>query len=125
YTTDGTTPTATVAGTCDQTTYTAPFSVTLTTTVKALGTKAGMLNSGVLSSTYTITGTPQLLAGFPVQALSTAATAGQNTTGANLLVVGCGSYGSAACAINDSAGHNWTAAAVCGSGVPHEQFFYV
>lgn len=57
YTTDGSTPAATTPGTCSTgTTYSTTISVSATTTIKAIGTKAGMTNSGVLSSTYTITG---------------------------------------------------------------------
>jgi hypothetical protein len=55
YTTDGSTPAATTPGTCSTgTTYSAGFSVAATTTVKAIGTKAGLTNSGVLTSVYTI-----------------------------------------------------------------------
>jgi hypothetical protein len=56
YRTDGTAPAATVAGTCDagSTTYSTGISVSTTTTVKALGTKAGSLNSSVASFIYTL-----------------------------------------------------------------------
>lgn len=59
YTTNGNTPTAATAGTCDAgsgiTTYSgSAFSITATSTVKAIGTKAGLTNSGVLTSVYTI-----------------------------------------------------------------------
>lgn len=47
YTTDGSTPTA------DSTPYTVPFTVTSTTTVKAIGLKAGACPSDVVSETYT------------------------------------------------------------------------
>lgn len=59
YTIDGSTPGAATPGTCDSsptTTYSGAISVGSTTTVKAIGTKAGMTNSGVLSSVYTISG---------------------------------------------------------------------
>lgn len=57
YTTDGSTPGAATPGTCDgapNITYSAPFAVDATTTIKAIGTKAAMTNSGVLTSVYTI-----------------------------------------------------------------------
>jgi hypothetical protein len=57
YTTNGTTPAATTAGTCSTgTTYSTGISVAATTTIKAIGTKTGMANSGVLSGVYTISG---------------------------------------------------------------------
>jgi hypothetical protein len=56
YTTDGSTPAATTPGTCSTgTTYSTGFAVASTTTVKAIGTKVAMTNSGVLTSVYTIT----------------------------------------------------------------------
>jgi hypothetical protein len=56
YTIDGTTPTATTAGTCSHgTTYSSTISVASTQTIKALGTKSGDTNSSVGSFTYTIT----------------------------------------------------------------------
>lgn len=55
YTTDGSDPAATTAGTCSHgTTYNGGFTVSSTTTVKAMGTEAGYTNSSELSSTYTI-----------------------------------------------------------------------
>jgi hypothetical protein len=48
YTIDGSTPTT------SSTPYTGPFTVTQTTTVKAMAAASGMLNSGVASGTYTI-----------------------------------------------------------------------
>ena len=50
YTTDGTTPTSTTG-----TLYSGPVSVPATTTIKAIAYKAGMSDSAVTSSTYTIT----------------------------------------------------------------------
>ncbi|WP_066083700.1 GLUG motif-containing protein [Anaerotignum neopropionicum] len=47
YTTDGSTPTTT------STLYSAPFPLTSTTTVKAIAVKTGMIDSGVLSVTFT------------------------------------------------------------------------
>lgn len=65
YTTNGTTPAAATPGTCSNgTTYSGTFSVSVTTTVKALGTKSGLLNSGVLTSIYTITTPWQTGIGF-------------------------------------------------------------
>lgn len=57
YTTNGTTPGAAVAGTCDggSTTYTGTITVATTTTIKAIGTLSGDTNSGVFSGLYTIT----------------------------------------------------------------------
>ena len=56
YTTNGTTPTATTAGTCDQNTYSAPFSQALPATVEAIATKAGFTNSSVTSTSYIVAG---------------------------------------------------------------------
>ncbi len=58
YRNDGTPPAATTPGTCDggSTTYSGTFNLTTTTTVKALGTKVGLTNSSVLSSSYTFGG---------------------------------------------------------------------
>ena len=49
YTTDGSTPTT------SSSVYSSAISVSSTTTIKALATKAGMTDSGVASATYTIT----------------------------------------------------------------------
>lgn len=56
YTTDGTTPAATTPGTCSTgTTYSGAVSITATaTTLKAIGTKVGYVNSAVQSATYTL-----------------------------------------------------------------------
>ena len=48
YTLDGSTPTATSA------LYTGPITISATTTVNAIGLKAGLTNSAVASATYTI-----------------------------------------------------------------------
>jgi len=61
YTTDGSTPGASTPGTCNSSptqTYSTAISVATTTTIKAIGTKSGLTNSGVLSSTYTIATPP-------------------------------------------------------------------
>lgn len=59
YTLDGTTPTATTPGTCSHgTTYSSTISVTTSETVKAVATKSGDVNSGVLTAAYVITVTP-------------------------------------------------------------------
>ena len=58
YTTDGSTPGASTAGTCDSSptqTFSTPVSVTATaTSLKFIGTKAGYSNSAVKSATYTL-----------------------------------------------------------------------
>ncbi len=62
YTIDGSTPGASTPGTCNSsptTTYSTAISVAATTTIKALGTKTAFVNSGVLTSLYTITATRQ------------------------------------------------------------------
>jgi hypothetical protein len=88
YTTDGGTPTATVAGVCDavgnEATYTIGFSVAATTTVKAIGTKAAMTNSGVLTSVYTINA--------PTPTFSPTAGAVSNPTTVTIASGACGSY---------------------------------
>ncbi len=60
YTTDGATPAATTAGTCDSDghtqTYSTAISVTATATaIKALATRSGYTNSSVVTATYTLT----------------------------------------------------------------------
>lgn len=68
YTVDGSTPTAPTAGTCSggtTSTYSSPISVTVNpTTINALSTKTGYVNSNVGSSTYS---TPVLTCGNPSQ----------------------------------------------------------
>lgn len=55
YTTDGSTPAASTAGTCSAgTAYSAAIAVSATTTIKALGTLSGEANSGVVTFAYTI-----------------------------------------------------------------------
>jgi len=56
YRTDGNDPAATTPGTCDggSTTYTVPFNVSVTTTVKVLATQSGLANSPIVSALYTI-----------------------------------------------------------------------
>lgn len=63
YTVNGTTPTATTAGTCDsltgEMTYSAPFtSPGSSFTLMAIGSKSGLSNSGLLTSVYTISAGP-------------------------------------------------------------------
>ncbi len=58
FTTDGTTPAAATAGTCSHgTTYSAPFAVSATATLKAIATLGGDTNSPVFSGIYTISAT--------------------------------------------------------------------
>lgn len=55
YTIDGSTPTANGSGTCTHgTTYSGPISVSLSETVKAVGSKSGFTDSAVGSAAYTI-----------------------------------------------------------------------
>lgn len=61
YTIDGTTPTET------STLYTAPFTVSQTTTVKAITTAAGYVNSPVATATYTFPVTVMNIAEFKAQ----------------------------------------------------------
>jgi hypothetical protein len=93
YTTDGSTPAAATPGTCSTgTTYSTGFNVAATTTVKAIGTKAGMTNSAVMSSVYTISSSPGIhyltstaeRNGGTVYSVTTLT--GIDTTGASLLV---------------------------------------
>lgn len=59
YTVDGSTPTTNGAGTCTHgTTYTTPFSVASSLTVKAVASKNGFLDSSVGSAAYVITTSP-------------------------------------------------------------------
>ena len=59
YTTDGATPGAGTAGTCDSDGHTQTYSIAIpvtvtSTSIKALGTKTGMNNSSVVTATYTL-----------------------------------------------------------------------
>jgi hypothetical protein len=55
YTTDGSTPTATIPGTCSHgSTYSSGLSLSSTTTMKAIATKVGQVNSSVATATYTL-----------------------------------------------------------------------
>jgi hypothetical protein len=74
YTLNGTTPTATTPGTCDQNTYSTGLSLVYTQTLKAIGTKVGMTNSAVDTAAYTLTSNVVLL-----QAYYCASTAGNFT----------------------------------------------
>jgi hypothetical protein len=53
YTTNGATPTAATAGTCDQNTYSGPLSITVASTVRTIGTLVGATNSSIASATFT------------------------------------------------------------------------
>jgi hypothetical protein len=56
WTNDGSTPAASTPGTCSHgTTYSGPISVPASITLKALATKSGDVNSGVVTSAYVIT----------------------------------------------------------------------
>jgi hypothetical protein len=58
YTTDGSTPTATTAGTCTHgSTYSTPVSISTSTTLNAIATQAGALNSSVASGIYSLPNT--------------------------------------------------------------------
>jgi hypothetical protein len=55
YTTDGSTPAATTPGTCSHgTPYSTPISVAASTTIKAIATAAGYVNSAENDATYTL-----------------------------------------------------------------------
>lgn len=56
-------PTASIGGTCDvgSTTYSGPITVSVTTTIKAIGTLSGDTNSGVGTYAYTITPPPSTI----------------------------------------------------------------
>jgi hypothetical protein len=60
YRIDGVDPTAPTAGTCGagSITYSSAINISSTKTLKAIGTKSGMINSSVTSGTYTIDTTP-------------------------------------------------------------------
>ena len=116
YTTDGSTPGAATPGTCDSSptqTYSGAISVSVTTTIKAIGTKSALTNSGVLTSTYTIS--------IPISQVSTAHTAsassttpatttGFDTSTATLLVVTVANSGVDSCTattVTDSNSNTW------------------
>lgn len=111
YTTDGSTPGAATPGTCDSSptqTYSGGFSVAATTTVKAIGTKAAMINSGVLTSIYTITPIGSFVTSAQAKSANanTATTSTVDTSGATLLVCACGMNGTS-CTITDSKSNTW------------------
>lgn len=63
YTIDGSTPTANGAGTCTHgTTFTTPIAVALSTTINAIGSHTGNLDSAVGSAAYTIQPPPKPIA---------------------------------------------------------------
>src|SRR5262249_58580431 len=77
YTTDGSTPSA------DSTRYTAPFAVTLTATVRAIAIAAGMVDSDVVSATYTVkAAVPVIAPASGTYTSSAAVTITDATTGA-------------------------------------------
>lgn len=66
YTTDGSTPTAPVAGTCSggtTQTYSGPVSVISGETLTAIGTLSGSTNSSSANATYTVVPNPQSITG--------------------------------------------------------------
>ena len=74
YTTDGSTPTSTTG-----TVYSAPFTVSTTTTVKTIAVLAGLADSTIASYTYTITPPP-------VSNVSAASLSADLTTGTSVIV---------------------------------------
>jgi len=120
YTIDGSTPGAATPGTCDgspTTTYSTAISVASTTTIKAIGTKAGSVNSGVLSSVYTISpGTLSLImtigvggnAGGSTTPSTGCSNSSCDTTGANKIVVGVAAdYGASSVTMTDNKGNTY------------------
>ena len=88
FTTDGSTPTS------SSTQYTAPFTLSATTTVKAIATAAGMLPSAVASATYTLepkAATPTFSPAPGTFAASQQVTLSDTTTGASIFYTTDGS----------------------------------
>lgn len=78
FTVSGSNPSAATPGTCDagSTTYTTAVSISATTTLKALATKSGAINSSVATWTYTInSGTTRTASGCTSANIQTAASA--------------------------------------------------
>ncbi len=90
YTTNGTTPAATTPGTCSTgTTYSGAISVASTTTIKAIATKSGLSNSGVLTSAYMIAPTISILDHKATQSSDavSASVSGMNCAGGNFVAL--------------------------------------
>jgi hypothetical protein len=82
YTTTGTAPSCPSTGT----TYSTGFSVSSTTTVKAIGCKSGLTDSAVLTSVYTITASTAFVNSACAGGTTGATTAATDMTGANFFV---------------------------------------
>jgi hypothetical protein len=129
YRVDGAAPTAATAGTCDApaTTYSGAFNISATATLKAIGTKVGLTNSGVLTSLYTISGgsAPTLISsgtGPLVITSSGGISAPIDTTGANFLVLV--STNADTPSVSDSKSNTWHPLTNWGSGGNHARMWY-
>ena len=92
YTTNGSTPTATTAGTCDGSptqTYSGPIAVSSTTTIKAIGTLASFTNSSAATGAYTINtqaATPVFTPGTGSYALGTTVNMASSSSGCSAFI---------------------------------------
>ena len=114
YRTDGAAPTATTAGVCDApaTTYSGAFNISATATLKAIGTKVGLSNSGVLTSGYIITGVPGISliskGCGPTTPNTNGGTFTIDTTGATLVAMAVTSSNATSLSVSSSLNPIWT-----------------
>ena len=110
YTTDGSTPTANGAGTCTHgTTYSGAITVSTTTTVKAIASASGFLDSSVATAIYTINGTLATPTFSPVA----------GSYGAAQTVTISGPVGATICWTNDGSTPTSSPAGTCSHGTTY------
>lgn len=109
YTTNGTTPAATTPGTCDvgSTTYSGAITVSVTTTIKALGTLSGDINSGVATFVYTIA---------PIVATPTASPVAGTYTSTQSVTLSDATGGASICYTTDGSTPTAPVAGTCSGG---------
>ena len=106
YTTNGSTPSCPSTGT----TYTTPISVSVTTTIKAIGCKSGLSDSNVVTGTYTINGTVSAPTFSPVAG---------TYTGSQSVTISSSTAGATLCFTIDGSTPTTTGAGVCTHGTTY------